>query len=84
MWRLIGRPEIARSNAIKAFLEFDKAMARAQQQQRCVGHKAVPLLLLLGEALVVQLGSDSGTWGVAVVHCASLASVHPACALVSV
>lgn len=34
MWRLIGRPEIARSGAIKAFLEFDKAMARAQQQQR--------------------------------------------------
>lgn len=36
MWRLIGRPELARSAAVKVFLEFDRAMARAQlQQQRC-------------------------------------------------
>jgi hypothetical protein len=41
MWRLIGRPEIARSGVLKAFLEFDRALARAQQhqqqqqQQRC-------------------------------------------------
>jgi hypothetical protein len=35
MWQLIGRPEIARGGAIKAFLEFDKAMARAAQL-RCV------------------------------------------------
>jgi hypothetical protein len=34
MWRLIARPEVARSGVLKAFLEFDKAMARAQQQHQ--------------------------------------------------
>ena len=34
MWRLIGRPEVARSGAVKGFLVFDKALARAQQVQQ--------------------------------------------------
>ncbi|KAI8463035.1 MAG: hypothetical protein J3K34DRAFT_159349 [Monoraphidium minutum] len=42
MWRLIGHPEVARSAALKAFLEFDKALARAQQQQRCGPGRAGP------------------------------------------
>jgi hypothetical protein len=33
LWRLIGRPEIARSLILKAFLDFDKALHRAQQHR---------------------------------------------------
>jgi hypothetical protein len=43
LWALIGRPELARSHALRQFLDFDKAMARAQQHRwgggrgACVG-----------------------------------------------
>lgn len=32
LWRLIARPEIARTPLLKAFFEFDRALLRAQQQ----------------------------------------------------
>jgi hypothetical protein len=41
MWRLIARPEIARSHLLKSFLDFDKAMQRAQQQ-RCAAARLQP------------------------------------------
>lgn len=34
LWRLIGTPDIARSSQLKAFLEFDRALQRAQQHQQ--------------------------------------------------
>ncbi|GIL60111.1 hypothetical protein Vafri_14753 [Volvox africanus] len=34
MWRLMATPEMARGSQLKAFLELDKALARAQQQQQ--------------------------------------------------
>jgi hypothetical protein len=42
MWRLIARPEIARCALLKGFLDFDKALARAQQQRcaRSAGRRA--------------------------------------------
>lgn len=33
MWRLISKPEVARSTVLKAFLDFEKALQRAQQQR---------------------------------------------------
>ncbi|GFR45060.1 hypothetical protein Agub_g6433, partial [Astrephomene gubernaculifera] len=32
LWRLVATPELARSQQLKAFLEFDRALTRAQQQ----------------------------------------------------
>ncbi len=34
MWHLIAQPEVARSIPLRAFLDFEKALQRAQQQ-RC-------------------------------------------------
>ena len=34
LWRLIAKPELARSQALRSFLEFDRALARFQQQQQ--------------------------------------------------
>jgi hypothetical protein len=33
MWRLIGSPDLARSPPLKTFLEFERALTRAQQQR---------------------------------------------------
>lgn len=37
VWRLIATPEIARSNQLKAFLEYGKALQRAQKARCVVG-----------------------------------------------
>lgn len=65
LWALIGRPELARSHALRQFLEFDKAMARAQQH-RWVGlydvscqalHSAVTVGLQGSYTLVVAVAA---------------------------
>jgi hypothetical protein len=52
MWRLIAKPEIARSSIIKTFLDFDKALLRAQQHRHVPPCRAciVPFMLMAAHA----------------------------------